>query len=266
MPVTVGEIVPLVVLTRNSSGALETDTTVRITVTFPDGTASGLLTPTESPTGTHKYLYTTTAVGRHTWDATTASHAGFPGDVIDVQPASPIGLLSLADARAALNFGAGTVNDTELRGYIDAATAVVENIVGAVVPRTVVEVLTGDTILYLKQWPVLSLTSMVPYIASTGGITYLTAALLIDENGAVRLTSGWSLPYNTYLVTYKAGRLEIPPAVSLAAKIIVQHMWDTQRGGGNLPLADDGTPIGMGFLVPRRAAELLDQYTPLVIV
>jgi hypothetical protein len=45
-----------------------------------------------------------------------------------------------------------------------------------------------------------------------------------------------------------------------AVKIILEHMWETQRGPSGLPYQNqepDNPAPGMGYLVPNRALELL---------
>jgi hypothetical protein len=61
-------------------------------------------------------------------------------------------------------------------------------------------------------------------------------------------------------VTYVAGRRAYPQSILDAVKIILEHMWETQRGPSGLPYQNqdvDNLSIGMGYLVPNRALELL---------
>lgn len=255
---TLGEIVPIVVETRSAALALEADTLVQVTITPATGAALGPFTATLVSVGKYQYNWTASVVGRSTWSGTTATHGIVPGDVIDVQPLAATGLMSLAGARSQLNLSS-TVNDSELRLFIAAATAVVEDIVGPVIPRVVTEQHTGASIM-LNEYPVISVTSIAPYSAALGGTSYVTAELLVSQLGLVELASGSSFSASTRTVVYVAGRAIIPPAISLAARIIVQHLWDTQRGGSNLPLADDGMVVGAGWAVPRRAIELLEPF------
>ena len=44
----------------------------------------------------------------------------------------------------------------------------------------------------------------------------------------------------------------------LATRMLVAHLWETQRGPASSPLDDDGTLIrGAGYAVPNRVKELL---------
>jgi hypothetical protein len=238
--VDLSDIVALTITCRDKNGDPEADSNVVFKVTPPDG-IEVTVANTAISTGVYAVDYVTSQVGRHTWRATTASHGAF-GDIIDVQPASSIALISLADARAQLNFGSSTVSDEELRGFIDAATAIVERITGPVVPRTVTEQVTGSDFLLGTQ-PVLSVTSI----------------------GRVTLVSGSLFVSGTYTVVYRAGRASIPPAISLAARVLVQHLWDTQNGRWSEQSAfaqgaDEGFQTVAGFAVPNYAIELLEAY------
>jgi hypothetical protein len=108
--------------------------------------------------------------------------------------------------------------------------------------------------------PVLSLTSVV---AADGSMTWDPANMLVDgETGLLTVTSGESLA-GAVDFTYQAGELVVREDYRLAALIIVQHLWETQRGTMGVQLGGDGETYvaGRGFAIPRRAIELLG--TPL---
>jgi hypothetical protein len=52
--------------------------------------------------------------------------------------------------------------------------------------------------------------------------------------------------------------------VRLASKIIIQHLWETQRGTMGVQLGGDSDNYvaGRGFAIPRRAIELLGPQLP----
>jgi hypothetical protein len=64
-------------------------------------------------------------------------------------------------------------------------------------------------------------------------------------------------------VVYEAGRAQVPANISHAARIILQHIWSTQRSrdARRPPVATAGElelrAAGVAFSVPRRAVELL---------
>jgi hypothetical protein len=69
-----------------------------------------------------------------------------------------------------------------------------------------------------------------------------------------------------YTVVYVAGYgVTIPPAVNLAGRIILGHLWSTQRGpaapvGFGLANPDMTVPQPAGYAIPNQAAELLAPY------
>nr|WP_237533073.1 head-tail connector protein [Streptomyces sp. SID685] len=175
----------------------------------------------------------------------------------------------MADAKAQLNIADGdTSNDAELQGYIDAATAAVETQLGQVVdPRTVIDQLDfpqSVTSFLLRSVPVLSLTSLVSLDGSQSWTTTAPAMYVDGAAGCVTVLSGPPVK-GSVLATYQAGLTSVPPNYRLAALIIVQHLWETQRGtlgtvmgGGD----DSGYTAGRGFAIPRRAIELLGPQLP----
>ncbi|MBI1757980.1 MAG: hypothetical protein HYR62_01910 [Actinobacteria bacterium] len=174
-------------------------------------------------------------------------------------------ILSLADAKAQLNI-TSTANDVELGDYIGAIDDAIETHVGAVLDRTVSEVveLAGYGLLVATR-PVTSLTSLT---SVSDGTTYDVGGLYVKDAGAgiIRRRDGLPLAVGGYApawtLTYVAGRgATAPSSINLAARIILQHLWETQRGGSRRPGmgGDNLDPqfLVMGFAVPRRAVELL---------
>lgn len=232
--------------------------TMTLTITRPDSTV--VTVPSVSPTsvGRYEYDYLTTQTGRHVarW-AGTGTNPGAKVDVFDVRPADPGYVISLADAKAALN-QTGSEHDEELRSMVEATTVEIEAVVGPVVVRSYSEVHDGGPLLVLRQTPVVTLTTLVPLY--TGGATYLPADMDLDPlTGIVRRLDGAWI-YGPLRVTYAAGRSPVPANITEAAKIILSHKWETQRGhtGGRPGLGEDTLPTpGLGFLIPRRAMEAL---------
>jgi hypothetical protein len=253
-----GDVVPLAVDVKNAAGALTNATTIALTITLPDGTtATPTVTNPPAVTGRYTYDYQSAQAGRHTvrWVSTTPNAAYT--DAFDVDVAAPSGVVSLADVKAHLNLTA-TTHDEELRLFIDSATDAVEHLVGPVVKRTVVErVRAYGAAMILAHVPVVSVTSIAAAI--TGGTTYEVADLsLSGDAGLLYRLDGASFA-STLNVTYVAGRAIVPPAIRLAALIIVGHLWETQRGATPAALAQgaEEAPVLAGFALPNRALELL---------
>lgn len=239
-------------------GVLATAGTMRLELTQPDGTLLTITPVTPVGAGSYRYEHLTTQAGRHVarWVG-TGDNPGAAVDVFDVRPADPGYVVSLADVKAAVNID-GDGHDDELRSMIEAATEVVENVVGPVTVRSRSEVHPGGSLLVLHHVPALALTSLIP-IHPTGTV-YLPGDVDLDgETGIVRRLGGGGFT-GPLRVVYTAGRRVVPPNVVEATKVIVAHLWATQRGHSGARPGFGEDPVsapGAGFLVPHRATELL---------
>lgn len=181
--------------------------------------------------------------------------------------------ITLAEVKSQLNM-TSTANDAELQDYMDAACDEVENWVGPVATRVITnefvdlmgrtifnELTTAGTRAIVLRWrPVQSIQAISSAILS--GVTYAPTDFFIDtDTGIVRRNDGGTI-FGPLLVSYTAGYATAPAWARLAAKIIVQHLWRTQRGGTNRPGSGDadGMVAGIGFAIPGSAAELLESH------
>ncbi|MFG3154229.1 head-tail connector protein [Streptomyces sp. NPDC048219] len=163
-------------------------------------------------------------------------------------------------------------DDVELQLYVDALPAAIEGYVGVVEQRQFTDTLPGPGggrdrgrrhALALLHPPVVAVTSL-----AGGGYTYPADTLTLDgPAGIVTRTDGAAFPAGTFTVTYTAGRAEVPPTIKLAALMLLQHLWRTQRPSRSGALAGGGddysvqNPIpGFGYAVPNRVLELLQPY------
>ncbi len=261
MPVDLGDLYPLTVEIRDANGVLAAPGAITLTITLPDQTTA-TPSPSNPSTGKYQYDYPTTQAGRHIarWLA-TGQNAGAYVDSFDVRPASPGYIVSLADAKRHLNITT-TTNDEQLRTFIEAATAAVEGHVNkAVIVRSFTEVHDGGYAIALNRTPVISVTTLAPVY--TGGTSYLPADLTIaSSSGMISLLSGAVLR-GPLTITYVAGMPVIPANYTLAAHIIIQHLWQTVRGSGVGSARAYGAEgeseflTGTGFSIPHRALELL---------
>lgn len=190
-----------------------------------------------------------------------------------------MGLCTLAEVKLQLNI-TGTTDDTELQSYIDAVTGPAEAYVrGPIVQRTVTDEQhrpNGACEIILHNAPVVSISSLVEY-AGASALTYTVVStpasagsftVILDKPLAAvtRVTAAGEYPFvgGIVYVTYSAGYASVPAEANLAARIIVQHLWETQRGAMSGPTFggdDTSTPPGFSFAVPNRARELLDSLT-----
>ena len=210
-----------------------------------------------------------TSIGhyQYAWVSTGTGAGVAPGD-FDVYDPYEVAVISLQDAKDALNIPAATTtSDTEIAAYIAAIEASLERATGGpLVNRTVVErseMQSGQTVIPVRQRPLVSVTSIA---SASGGLIDISAGLDLDRNaGLIRRALGIPFygPYWSWLplvnVTYVAGwGVQVPAAFNVAARIILQHLWRTQRGPAAMPIGGDLTQVpGFGYLVPNQAADLL---------
>jgi hypothetical protein len=178
-------------------------------------------------------------------------------------------IVALADAKAQLNI-TDTSSDAELAGYISAVTRPVEKYVGPVIHRNVTEVFDGGrTTMILSQIPVVSITSV-----TEGGTLVAASGYTVAKDSGVLTRVAGVAPVATVpgvqsvSVLYVAGQAADTTAVTanlghirLAALIILQHMWETQRpaGGGPFSQGQDDYDPRYSYSIPRRALELLGE-------
>ncbi|MER6534686.1 hypothetical protein ABT215_12925 [Streptomyces sp900105755] len=263
--IDLGSVYQVAVDVVDASGAAVNPGSATLTIILPDGSTVSPAVPTPTTLGQVRVDYVTAQAGRHVWRLVTSAPTTAYADVFDVQPEMPVGIVSLADARAQLNMRPSeTGDDDELRVFIAAATGAVERSLGrVVVRRTVVErhqIIRASEVL-LREVPVLSLTSAV---AADGSMTWDTASLRVDtETGLLKVASGPLLTGDVDF-TYQAGEAVVPEDYRLAGLIIIQHLWETQRGAMGVQLGGDtdNWSAGRGFAIPRRALELLGSQLP----
>lgn len=185
-------------------------------------------------------------------------------------------LVTLDDVYDTLNIkNPDGTDDGELQGFIDAAQAVIEDIVGPVVPQTYTEVHSGrGPSIVLDHTPVISVTSVTEYIGVTpyalsdaelGGSTSAYSYSLDDPTAGIvsrrynGLVGGFAAGNRNIQIVYVAGQATVPANVRLAALELIRMQWQPQQSG-NLPGVgtDDFSGINvMGFFVPNRVRELL---------
>lgn len=211
-----------------------------------------------------------------------------------------VGIVTLADLKSHLRMPNPTTPSTDddaLEGFIYAATEVIEDEVGKVVQRQVIEYHDGgQRALYLRQRPVVQ---VVEVIENWGYFNWLLAeqpsttvpatnmfAYSLDnpsEGRVTRRTTGnVSIPFmsmggsypNNIKVTYIAGRLQVPWSVRLATLELCAHWWQhsQQRQFGSALSGNfddeipDGSSTGFNAGLPYRILEILKPHrrTPII--
>lgn len=255
------------------AGVLTNAGALTLTIMKPDATTQAYPSPTNDSTGTYHQdvpAVDITLLGHYIYKwVSTGTGAGVSiGDFDIADPFEPA-ILPLQDAKDALNIPQTTTNqDAELQSMIDTVTASIEMITnGPAVTRSITErvmVAHNYSVLVLRKTPVVAVTSITD-IAS--GVVLSIADLDIDLNaGIIRRKLQlpfWSWAISGYTVVYTAGwGTAIPPAFATAARIIVSHLWATQRGPAARQYGGEELTVlaGMSYAIPQRAAELLRPY------
>lgn len=188
--------------------------------------------------------------------------------------AAPI--LDVTEAKSFLNI-TGSAQDAELTGFIAAASQMIVNRIGVVSGSpTVDEWHDGgsDRIVLRNQGPIVSVTTVTEAL---GPIVYTLAQVTLDSGSTtnayaytvdldhgvlVRRTSGVATPFaggvRNIHVTYVAGYATVPDDVKHAAKVLLRHLWQTQRGTATQRGGDD-VP-GSAYSFPHRVEEILAPY------
>lgn len=161
-----------------------------------------------------------------------------------------------------------TADDAEIMDFIEATTFLVEGFIGPIRPTAFVEKHpSGGDYLLLFRMPVLSVTSVEPWFDS--GTSYAPGDLVVDtETGRVYRKNGLCFTGGPFKVTYSAGRTAVPANVRLAARMIIGHLWETQRGRLiRIPAPGGGETqarVPPGYAAPKHAQELLGSRGPVV--
>ncbi len=273
-----GGIYPAALNVSDQNGNPTNATTITLTITQPDGTTVTPV-PLNPVTGQYTYSYQTVQAGRHLvrW-VTTVPSTGYT-DVFDVAEAQPPAILSLAQAKTQLQIDpANTEDDVELREYLNAVTAAIENYKNEViVRRTIVESHTFSLFTWnfasprLRLWeiPVIQLVSVISNDPGTSSFSWdVVNALSVDTStGIITVLNGPPISGDV-TCTYIAGYVIVPYNYLLGAKIALQHIWETRRGVGGLGGAvgpeELHIAVGHAYVLPKKAIEALGAPMPAV--
>lgn len=252
----VGDTKRLSFLARDVADVPVNPTTVVLTVTLPDATTvQPAVTNPPAQVGAFEVDYVIAQYGRHVvrWVGTDPEVAYV--DVFSAaDPAWPA-LVGLAETKHHLNYQADDISDDEeLRGFISSASEVVEDIVGVVARRQLVETYSGgDRVILLRRRPVESVTSVV-----IDGTTVDAGDYTPSPSGILARRSGrWPTGFRNVEVTYTAGRPAGPASVIDATKELIRINWRPQQGGNYSPFdGGRGDDFGSGGLEASLQGEI----------
>jgi hypothetical protein len=276
--ISAGGMYPIAFDVLDAAGALTHASTVTLTVTLPDGTTATPAITDATVTGQYRLAYQTTIPGRYTAHAATTGPVTSWDDEWDAAATPWPAMVNLADAKTQLNMDpASHAADDELRDFIAAATGAAEAYKHEViVRRTITDELEFRSYGYygysgyiqrfrVRSVPVISLTSVASW---DGSITWDVTQMRARPSGLVRVMAG---PPVTGLadITYIAGYQAIPANYKRGTLVILQHLWETQRGPGTAASGVIGSEEhwrqpGEFFSVPDKAKELLGPPRPVM--
>jgi hypothetical protein len=274
-----GQPVRVSTTVRDVTGTLVNATTLTLLVKLAQADGTQLTTGTyASPVNDGTGLYhqdipvTDLAAAGHyqyTWTS-TGTGAGVSFGEFDVFDAlAETSVLPLQDAKDALNIPQATTTfDAEIASYIATIRSSLEKATGGpLVNRTITErseMMQNQTVIPVRQRPLVSVTSIA---SASGSAIDISGGLDLDVNaGLIRRQLGLPFygPFFSWLpkvsVVYVAGwGTSVPAAFNSFARVVIQHLWNSQRGPAALPMGGgEMTAIpGFGFLVPNLAAEML---------
>lgn len=173
------------------------------------------------------------------------------------------GLITLEYAAAGLKYknlgdGGNVARDDDLTAYVQAATPVIEDIVGSVLSVSKTRVFDGGGSVIIMNDRVQSITSVTESgVASPGYMFDPQAGLLYAGTSTVSRT--FTSGVLNVSVTYLAGFATIPQAIQLATRELVRF-WVQQGNQAQMPSYGDSPEAGsytpQGFAVPKRVIEL----------
>lgn len=149
-----------------------------------------------------------------------------------------------------------TVDADDLQSFAAAACDVVEQWCGAIEPRTVTDerVASSASAVALAQCPVSALVG----VSAAGAPVGVVGDYLLNSAGGILTRVDGGVIAAGSLVTYTVGYAVPPPWAVVAAKIIVRHLWRTQRTPNAIGSAEP--PPGAGFAVPAAAAAIMSPH------
>lgn len=191
----------------------------------------------------------------------------------------PTSIVTLADVHAHLNIDpSDTTHDTELQGFIDAATAYVQHQTGDIIAAEYFETHNGGrNTIRVDHPPILSVQEVVEYVGQTGyTLTEVTLAESADvgtysysldnpRGGVIqrRWNGGMAGPFTggnaNVTVAYTAGTNTVGADIRMAVLQDIAALWQPGQTGTNPYGSDDemgGFPLDTVNMFPKVAAIL----------
>jgi hypothetical protein len=278
-----GQKVRVPITVTDINGVL-TNATLAGTLTKPDYTSqdiSGSIV-NDSTGNYHVDIDTSARAGNYLVLITTSGTVTVAYDSQFYARPTGFQIVGLGETKEHLNKSKTVVtDDNELRGFIDTAGDIVEEIVGPVRPQTVIEYHNGGSQdIFLRTWPVISVTSVVETWwggtnftlnqetdLGVGGSTGYDFTFEQETGKITRRRSFFAWRFvpgvNNIKVTGLAGRAQPwRNDLRLAAMELVGHLWRNSqlgRGPSRVAVGGEDTVVvaGISYSVPTRVIEML---------
>lgn len=263
----VGDTIPFQFSVFDAAGAPATPSDIDVTVTAPDGTQTAVSNPSPSGTGVYP-VPGIVATQAGTWWAqavTTGPVSVSPAQSFYVDAAADtVTIVSLAAARAHLRLPS-TTTDEHLRRMLVTATQVAESWTARRWRRTTI---TGEKHdggrceIVLRESPVASITTVTENgTALTTGDWFLRGDSAVLVRGVTTGVIRWVSGTQNIVVTYVAAPAgnTIPADVRHGVLEITRALWESQRGGADLPPGDEFA-VPDTTLIPPEIRMLLGRY------
>lgn len=173
----------------------------------------------------------------------------------------PGGLITLEYAAEGLSFSdvgsaKWAARDADLTAYVQAATPVIEDLVGPVLQATKTMWFWGPHTSLPLPGHVTSITSI-----TDNGVTIDSGSYFFESDSSIVLMK-YSLGYTLgislgpIIVTYVAGYDPVPPTLQLAARELVRFWWQQGKASPQYDADTAGSVVPQGFAVPKRVQQL----------
>ena len=231
---------------------------VTVTVTAPDGSTQTLQATSGSQLSPNLWSawFTPQEQGDYTltWLATNGVTVTTTLAVA-AAAALPV-VMSLDDCYASLKIdrtlqGTDPDRDADMLFYAQAATSVVEGIVGPIAPQIVTQYFDGGgPAVLLKAKPTAILEVSQNGVPATGWVPDFVSGILY----AGYFGAWWTPGIRNLRVTYTVGSGQVKPNVLLGIREVFRQVWERSRALGGAASAD---MVLQGFAVPNAVYELL---------
>lgn len=174
------------------------------------------------------------------------------------------GLITLEYAREGLNIKSSiAAQDADITTYVQAATPVIEGMIGPVLPASKVRSFDGGKTAVVLPDRANAVTSVAEGGSAITDYVFDTDACVIYA-GAPAGSRTFLDGVGAVVVSYTVGYADVPLTIQLAARELVRHWWQNGKQANRPAFGEEPEPVNLPLGVPtKRLAELLQPYMDL---